>query len=346
MSPASTDPQSSRGGLASGLVAYILWGLVPIYFKALGDVRPIEILANRVLWSVVFLALLLTVVRGWPDLLRCLRSRALVPLLLTSSVLIAANWFVYIYAVATDRIMQTSLGYYVTPLVSVLLGMVFYGERLRPWQWAALALAVAGVLYLALDGGEWPWIALCLALSFGLYGLLRKKAAVSTLTGLSLETAALLPAAIAALAWWGHEGTLALGHIDRRTDALLAASGAITAVPLLFFGLAARRLRLSTLGFLQYIAPSLQFLQAALFFDEPFTPARQVSFGLIWAALAIYSVDSVLAYRRRTTEEPALEAADESARVKEPTHSGVAPCPRGTTPAPSTPPTSRPASTG
>jgi chloramphenicol-sensitive protein RarD len=282
---------------------------VPAYFKALGNIPPIEILANRILWSVVFLALLITARRRWPDLARCLRSPGLLRLLIASSLLNGANWFVYIYAVATGRIMQTSLGYYVTPLVSVLLGMLVFGERLRRWQWASLALAACGVLYLALDGGEWPWIAACLALSFGLYGLLRKKAAVDTVTGLTVETALLLPAALAMLAapaWWADGGRLSLGNIDRRTDLLLASSGAVTAVPLLCFGLAARRLRLSTLGILQYIAPSLQFLQAALFFDERFTPARQVSFGLIWTALAIYTFDSVRAYRARVRAEFAL----------------------------------------
>jgi chloramphenicol-sensitive protein RarD len=312
----ATAPHPSRSGLAYGLIAYGLWGLVPIYFKALGNVRPIEVLANRIVWSAIFLALLLTGLRRWPEMMRCLRSRTLALLLLASSVLLSVNWFVYIYGVATDRIMQTSLGYYMTPLVSVLLGMAFYGERLRLGQWAALALGVLGVLYLAIDGGEWPWIALCLALSFGLYGLLRKKVAVDTLTGLSLETAALLPAAVVALAWWGRDGTLALGHVNRTTDVLLASSGAVTAVPLLCFGLAARRLRLSTLAFLQYISPSLQFLQAALFFDEPFTPVRQVSFGLIWVALAVYSFDSLRAYRRRASAEPALATLGESARVK------------------------------
>jgi chloramphenicol-sensitive protein RarD len=294
-----TAAHPSRGGLVYGLIAYGLWGLVPVYFKALGHVRPVEILANRIVWSVLFLVLLLTVLRRWPDLVRSLRSRSLLLLLLASSVLLAVNWFIYIYGVATDRIMQTSLGYYVTPMVSVLLGMVFYGERLRLGQWAAMGLAASGVLYLAIDGKEWPWVALCLALSFGLYGLLRKKAVVDTLTGLSLETAALLPVALAALVWWGLDGSLALGHVGRTTDALLASSGAITAVPLLCFGLAARRLSLSTLGFLQYISPSVQFLQAALLFDEPFTPARQVSFGLIWAALAVYSIDSLRAYRKK-----------------------------------------------
>jgi chloramphenicol-sensitive protein RarD len=346
----ATAPQPSRGGLTYGLLAYGLWGLVPAYFKALGDIPPIEILANRILWSVVFLALLITVRRRWPDLVRCLRSPALLRLLIASSLLNGANWFTYIYGVATGRIMQTSLGYYVTPLVSVLLGMVFYGERLRRWQWVALALAGGGVVYLALDGGEWPWIAAGVALSFGLYGLLRKKAAVDTVTGLSVETVLLLPAALAVLAapaWWAPDGRIALGNIDRRTDLLLASSGAITAVPLLCFGLAARRLRLSTLGILQYIAPSLQFLQAALFFDEPFPPARQVSFGLIWTALAIYSVDSVRAYRARAKAESALAPAEGSARVRvRPRTPEPTPCPRGPTPPPSTPPTSRPRSTG
>lgn len=213
MSPPATAHHPSRSGLVYGLLAYGLWGLAPVYFKSLGHVRPIEVLANRIVWSVAFLALLLTVLRRWPDLFRCLRSRPLMSLLIASSLLNGVNWFVYIYAVATDRIMQTSLGYYVTPLLSVLLGMVFFGERLRRGQWAALALAALGVLYLALDGGELPWIALCLALSFGVYGLVRKKAAVDSLTGLTVETSVLLPAAVAALAWWGCDGSLALGHV-------------------------------------------------------------------------------------------------------------------------------------
>jgi chloramphenicol-sensitive protein RarD len=350
VSPPAPEQSHSRSGLTYGLLAYGLWGLVPAYFKALGHVRPIEVLANRIVWSVVFLALLITVRRRWPDLVRCLRSPGLLRLLVASSLLNGVNWFVYIYAVATGRIMQTSLGYYVTPLVNVLLGMLFFGERLRPWQWVALALAVGGVFYLALGDTDWPWIAACLALSFGLYGLVRKKAAVDTVTGLTVETALLLPAAFAVLAapgWWSPDGNIALAHIDRRTDVLLASSGAVTAVPLLCFGLAARRLRLSTLAFLQFIAPSLQFLQAALFFDERFTPARQVSFGLIWTAIAVYSVDSVRAYRRRAAGESALAAAGGSARVRmRPATPGATPCPRGPMPAPSTPPTSRPASTG
>jgi chloramphenicol-sensitive protein RarD len=293
-----------------------MWGLVPVYFKSLGHVRPIEVLANRITWSVVFLALLITVRRRWPDLVRSLHSPGLLRLLIASSLLNGVNSFCYIYGVATDRITQTSLGYYITPLVNVLLGMIFFGERLRAGQWAALVAATSGVLYLALDGGEWPWIALCIALSFGLYGLVRKKAVVDTITGQTVETTLLLPAALGAMAWWAHDGSLALGHVNGTTDILLASSGAVTAIPLLCFGLAARRLRMSTLAFLQFIAPSLQLLQAVLFFDEPFAPARRVSFGLIWTALVIYSVDSMLAYRRRVTVQPALASAEESARVR------------------------------
>lgn len=293
-----------RHGLLYGLAAYGLWGLVPAYFKALGGVPPLEILAHRVAWSVVFLGLVVTALRRWPDLLRCLRRPRLMAALGLSAVLITANWLVYIYGVATGRIVHTSLGYYITPLANVLFGLLVFGERLRAGQWAALALATTGVLVLVVAAGELPWIALCLPVSFGLYALVRKKAPVDSLLGLTIETALLLPAALAALAYWAWSGALSWGAAGRATDALLASSGVVTAVPLLCFGAAARRLSMSTLGFLQYTAPSLQFLQAVLFFGEPFTRGRAVSFGFIWAALAVYSLDSALAYRRAGESRP------------------------------------------
>ncbi len=308
-----SDPQSAphnRGGLVYGLLAYGLWGLVPLYFKALGSVPPIQILAHRIVWSVVFLTVLLTFRRRWPDMLRCLRSPKLLAMLAVSSVLIAANWYIYIYGVSNNKVIQTSQGYYIVPFINVLLGVFIFRERLRLWQWVAVVLAGLGVLIPVISLGEFPGIALGLAASFGLYGLVRKVAVVDSLIGLSIETLFLVPAALAALTYWWHSGSLmfADGHSIR--DGLLMSAGVVTAIPLLCFGLAARRLRMSTLGFLQYLAPSLQFLQAVLFLQEGFSPIKAVSFGFIWTALAVYSLDSVLALRRQAQAKTQRRAGD------------------------------------
>jgi chloramphenicol-sensitive protein RarD len=314
-----SDPQSAphnRGGLVYGLLAYGLWGLVPLYFKALESVPPIQILAHRIVWSIVFLTVILTFRRRWPDLLRCLRAPKLLAMLALSSVLIAVNWFIYIYGVSSKNVMQTSLGYYITPLFNVLLGVVVFRERLRSWQWVALTLAALGVLIPVVSVGQLPAIALGVAVSFGLYGLVRKVAVVDSLIGLSIETLFLAPAALAALAYWWSHGSLKFADGDSVTDGLLMSAGVVTAIPLLCFGLAARRLRMSTLGFLQYLAPSLQFLQAALFLDEGFSSIKAVSFGFIWTALAIYSLDSVLTLRRQAQEKMQRRAGDQVIKEK------------------------------
>jgi chloramphenicol-sensitive protein RarD len=306
-----------RGGLLYGVAAYGLWGLMPLYFRAVTPpAGPVEVLAHRIVWSVVFLALVLTGLRRWPDIARCFRSRRLLLLLTASTVLIAVNWFGFIYAVWSEQILQTSLGYFMTPLFSVVLGMIFFRERLRPGQWAALTLATCGIGYLVWTVGEVPWIALTITGSFGLYGLVRKKTPVDALVGLSVETLLLLPPAAGAILFWAAEGTGTFGR-DGRISGLLTLSGVFTAVPLLCFGAAARRLPLTILGFLQYISPSMSCLLAVLWFDEPFRSEQRVSFGLIWAALALFTVESVLATRRgglrRTLEGevspvPSLEA--------------------------------------
>jgi chloramphenicol-sensitive protein RarD len=314
-----SDPQSAshnRGGLVYGLLAYGLWGLVPLYFKALGSVPPIQILAHRIVGSVVFLAVILTIRRRWPDLLRCLRSPKLLAMLAVSSVLIAVNWYVYIYGVSNNKVMQTSQGYYIVPFINVLLGVLIFRERLRLWQWAAVGLAGVGVLIPVLSLGEFPWIALGVATSFGLYGLVRKVAVVDSLIGLSIETLFLTPVAVTALGYWRHDGSLMFASGDSVTDGLLMSAGVVTAIPLLCFGLAARRLRMSTLAFLQYLAPSLQFLQAALFLDERFTPIKAVSFGFIWTALAVFSLDSVLTLRRLAQEKMQRRAEDQVIKEK------------------------------
>lgn len=287
-----TSQAKTHSGILYGLAAYGLWGLMPLYFRLVGQVSPVEVLAHRIVWSVVLLAVILTVWRRWPDLMAILRSGQTVRLLLVSALLVAVNWLVYIYGVWTERILETSLGYFINPLFSVVLGMVFFRERLRRWQWVALALACFGLGYLIFAVGELPWIALAVALSFGLYGLVRKTTPVDGLIGLMVETMLLAPAALAGLTIGVTQGTASFGRNEALTDGLLLLSGVLTTIPLLCFGQAARRLRLSTLGFIQFLAPSMQFLIAVLVFHEPFLPALRVSFAFIWAALILFTIDA------------------------------------------------------
>jgi chloramphenicol-sensitive protein RarD len=291
-----------RSGVLFGLAAYGVWGLMPIYFAELNrTAEPVEVLAHRIAWSAAFLVFLVTGLRRWPDVARCFRARRLLVLLSLSTVLIAVNWFVFIYGVWTKRVLQTSLGYFMTPLFSVLLGMLFLGERPRRGQWVALALATSGIVYLVVHRAEMPWIALALTCSFGLYGLVRKKTPVDALVGLSVETLLLTPPSVGAILFWAVEGTGRFG-VDPRSSVLLALSGVATAIPLLCFGAAARRLPLMILGFLQYIAPSISCLLAVLWFDEPFRREERIAFGLVWTALALFSVESLWAVRRARAE--------------------------------------------
>jgi chloramphenicol-sensitive protein RarD len=254
-----------------------------------------------VVWSVLFLGLLIAVQRRGAELWSCARRRPVILALLASTAFIAVNWYVFIWAVSNGRVLQASLGYYINPLVNVLLGMIFLRERLRPGQWVGLALAAAGVVVMAASVGHLPWVSLALAFSFGLYALVRKTAAVGPLVGLTIETTLLLPVALVVLAgpklgWIGEVGAQG-GAWGSRTYVLLALAGVVTAIPLLWFAAAARRLRLSTLGVLQYLAPTCQFLLAVFAYGETFRWWHGVSFGLIWGALAVYTVDSIRAYR-------------------------------------------------
>ena len=286
-----------RAGLAYGIAAYALWGLMPIYFRALTAVPSLEFLAHRILWSVVVLVAVVVCLGRWAELVRCLRTPRTRWLLLASALLIGSNWGVFIHGVAIGQVVQNSLGAFMNPLLNVLLGVLIFGERPRPVQWLALGLAATGLVYLVVALGEWPWIAFYLAGSFAGYGLIRKAAPVDTLLGLTAETLLLLPVALAAFAWWAWSGQLALGSQGPAIDVLLVASGVTTTVPLFCFGQAARKLPLSTLGFLHYLAPSMQFLVAVLVFEEPFQPAQQVGFGLIWAALVLVSAQALLPRR-------------------------------------------------
>ena len=284
-----------------GLAAYMWWGMVPIYFKAVADVPAAEVLAHRIVWSVVLLIVLMRVYGRWRTVLEALRSRKTVITLCGTTLLLTVNWFTFIWAVAHDQVLQASLGYFINPLLSVLLGFVFLSERLRRWQMFSVALATGGVIYLTIVYGQMPIVALVLATTFGFYGLLRKTAKVDALAGLTVETVLIGPFALAYLIYLGIGGVGFFATISHGTDLLLAFSGVVTAVPLLWFANAARRLRLSTLGFLQYIAPSMQFLLAVAAYGETFTKEHSIAFTCIWTALLIYSIDTARAARGGVT---------------------------------------------
>lgn len=304
-----TDHREGRAGLFYGLGAYLLWGVMPLYFKLIEGVLPTEIVAHRVVWSLLFLALLVTLFRKWSGVRSGFASRKVMLILLASSLLIGINWLVYIWAVLNGHVLAGSLGYYLNPLVNVLFGVVLLKEKLSAWQKAAVGLAAAGVAVLALGAGEGLWITLTLAGSFATYGLLRKVAPVDSLEGLSIETAILTPIALGWILWLQGEGASGFG-LTLGKDVLLAMGGAVTAVPLLLFTAAARRLPLSTLGFLQYLAPSIQFLLAVLVFGEELTLAHILCFGAIWTALAIFAWEGVRLGRAASRErEEALKSS-------------------------------------
>lgn len=283
----STTEATARRGLWFGLAAYGLWGVLPIYFKALDGVSPLDIVAHRILWSIPFLAVLLMFGGAWPQVLAAVRQRRTLALLTVSALLIAVNWLLYVYAVTSGQILAGSLGYYLNPLMNVVLGRIVLKERLSPLQWAAVAIAAAGVSALAAGAIGQLWISLSLAVSFATYGLLRKIATVDALAGLSIETALWFPVAAAWLAFGFFAGAPSFGGSPGEA-VLLALAGIVSTTPLLLFTGAARRLRYSTLGMLQFIAPTLQFLIAVMIYGEPFTTAHAIAFGSIWLALALY----------------------------------------------------------
>ena len=292
------DPPPRGEGVLHALGAYSIWGVLPVYWKWLSALPAPAILAHRIVWSLLFSALLLTVTRRWRDLRAVLAGRSTLVPLVASASLIGGNWLVFIWAVNHDRVLETSLGYYLTPLANVALGRAFLAERLSGLQLAAVGLAGAGVLQQAVGLDAPPWIALFLATTFALYGLVRKLAPVSPIPGLAVETLLLAPAALAYLAWLSLRGGGAFPAGAPGTSALLLASGAVTAIPLLLFAAAARRLPLSTLGFFQYIGPTLTLVVAVGVFGEPFTRRHAVTFGFIWAALLLFSLSSATGWRR------------------------------------------------
>jgi chloramphenicol-sensitive protein RarD len=291
-------PEASPAGVACAVGAFLIWGLSPIYFKSLRTVPAFEILMHRMVWSFLFLFPFVVLTNRRSEFKTAATSRRCLLILLVTTVLVASNWFVFIWAINSDRILQTSLGYYINPLINVVLGLVFLRERLRPAQLAAVILAAVGVAYLTAAIGQPPWIALFLAFTFGFYGLIRKVVSVNALVGLAIETLLLSFPAAAYLVYLHAGSAGAFLRVDARTDLLLMCAALVTALPLLLFTTGARKINFSTVGILQYIAPSCTFLLAVFVYREPFRAAQLWTFVLIWIALLLYSVDSVLYYRR------------------------------------------------
>jgi chloramphenicol-sensitive protein RarD len=289
--PVNHTDSGARTGLVCGISAYTMWGVFPLYFRAVSDVPPWIVLCHRIVWSALFLAGLVSIRREWKLIWCALRRRRNVLLLSAGAVLIALNWLLFIYAVASKQVLQASLGYFINPLLSIALGMIFLGERLRKWQWLAVGTAATALVLLALRGGGFPWVAISLACTFGFYGLVRKTVDINSLHGLLVESAILFPPALVVLIVLQVTG---IATVPRATLGILSLSGVITAVPLLLFGAALRQLKLSTIGFLQYIGPTLQFLVATCLFHEALDPAKVGSFALCWVAIGIYVLDSAL----------------------------------------------------
>lgn len=304
----------SRGvGLSYGLAAYLWWGLVPIYFKAVATlhlrddalanaVSPYELLSHRIIWGVPLLIALIALKRRWREVWAALTSPVVLPTLALSATLVALNWLMYIWAVTNDRIVEASLGYFINPLVNVAFGVLFFKDRMTRAQVGGLILAGAGVLFLTIAEGRPPWISLGLAFSFALYALIRKRTSAKPIPGLLVETLLLLPLAAGYLFWLHARGGSSFAAGSWRADIFLIAAGAVTIIPLVWFVEAAKRLTLSTMGFLQYLSPSMQFVLGVLVFGEAFSMNRAIAFACIWTALAIYSTSLVRESRRRRRE--------------------------------------------
>ncbi len=293
------NKDQSLVGAFAALAAFSMWGFFPLYFKAVSHLPAFEILAHRIVWTVFFVGMLIIITGNLKKVRAVFANRKLLATLLLSSLLISLNWLVFIWAISHDMVLQSSLGYFINPLVNVALGLIFLKERLRLLQWVAVGLSVIGVGNLIIQHGTIPWAALTMAISFGLYGLVRKIAVVDAQTGLFVETTIILPPVLAYLIYIGIKGTGAFNPMDIQLTGLLMMAGLMTATPLVLFAIAAKRLLLSTVGFFQYIAPTGHFLLAVFLYNEPFTDAHKVTFVLIWMALAIYTVDTLFAHRRK-----------------------------------------------
>ena len=308
-SPVSPSPSDSqwRAGMSYGVAAYALWGVMPIYFKQIASVASFDIVAHRIIWSLVVLAVFLTIARAWGQVRAALRNRKVMLTLLVTSLLVGTNWLLYVYAINSGHILAGSLGYYLNPLANILLGRFVLGESLSRRQWTAVGIAGAGVAVLAAGAGGTLWISLILCFSFASYGLLRKIIAVDSLAGLSIETALLSPIALGFLLVGGAAGQPMFAH-PMGVNFYLVAAGIVSTVPLLCFTAAARRLPYSTVGMLQFLAPTLQFGLAVGLYGEPFTLAHAIAFGAIWTALALYA-SSLIGTRRKASDTTELGEA-------------------------------------
>lgn len=284
-------------GIWSAVGAYAAWGLIPVYFKWLGHVPALQVIGHRILWSCLMLCLVLLVTRQWRSFLKKALQARVIGVYLAAALLISTNWLIFVWAVNAGFIVETSLGYFINPLISVLLGVVLLGERLRPWQWLPIGLATLGVLYLAFALGSLPWISLTLACSFAIYGLIKKTSPLGPLHGLTLETGLLMLPAVIYLVYLDGTGEGAFLHTGASFDVLLVGAGLVTAVPLLLFASAAQRIPLALLGVLQYIAPTLQFLLGVLVYKEAFTHTQLIGYGLVWVALFIFGIEGFVARR-------------------------------------------------
>ena len=302
------DQRMKNHGAWYAAAAYLMWGFMPVYLKQLQEVPAVQILLHRVIWSFLFLALIILLRREGHALLQVLHNGKVLRLYFIAAVLLAGNWLAYIWGVNSSQIVETSLGYYINPLVSVALSVIFLKERLRAFQWASIGLAAVGVLYLTLQYGRVPWLALFIASSFGLYGLVKKLSPLGSLHGLTMETAMLFLPALSALMWIETSGSGAMGSLSAVKLVILAFIGIVTAVPLLLFASAARRIPLSLMGILQYLSPTTQFLLGVLVYHEPFTPQRLIGFGFVWLALLFFWLESFI--HNRSLKKLQLQVVD------------------------------------
>ena len=298
-----------KRGIWFALGCYVAWGLLPLYWKALHGIPPIDILANRMVWSLVFVVILLTIRQNWKWVGPAMHNRHAVLTFTGTALLLSVNWYVYIWAVNSGYVVESSLGYFINPLVSVLLGVIFLHERLRSGQWVSIGVAAAGVLFLTFSYGRPPWIALTLAGTFGFYGLLKKRARMPALEGMAMETGIMFLPALAFMLFHESAGAGTVGHESWLTNVLLIGTGVVTVIPLIWFADAARLIPLSMLGVLQYVSPTLQFILGLTVFREPFDLSKLIGFGIIWAALLLYWGEGMV-HRSRVNALPPAAAAD------------------------------------
>ncbi len=291
------ETEQTRGALLAGVAAFVTWGLVPVYWKLLRDIPAPEILAHRFVWTVLFLGALLTLQARWGEVFANVSDARSAIFCLSSGTMVGLNWGLFIWAVNIGRVLETSLGYFMTPIVNVALAALVLREKLSRTQLASIAIASAGVLILTFGYGRFPWIAVCLCITFGLYGLLRKQSGTAAMTGLFLETMFLVPVALVYLAFLARRHALVFGPSHVTLSMLLLSTGVVTALPLVWFGYAARHLRLVTIGFLQYLSPTLSFFLGVFLYRELFTAAHLITFSLIWLALALVSAEALLRWR-------------------------------------------------